>query len=224
MFRLSNLIKSTLENEKSRSLDGSIIIWNMTNRCNLLCHHCYSKASANEKETLALEDILNTIPKLKKAGVNFVIFSGGEPLLRKDIFEIAQCMKENKIMTYLSTNGTYITEKNAQKIIDTFNYIGISIDGSRDIGGDIGWFKKGDMIDEFWDASLKLKPQEFTKEPVKSMFGYHIIFLDEIQEPITKNLEQVYSNIENQIKMERFQAIIDERIKNIKKDANIIIK
>lgn len=99
-----------------------------------------------------------------------------------------------------------------------------SIDGSRDTGGDIGWFKKGDMIDEFWDASLKLKPQEFTKEPVKSMFGYHIIFLDEIQEPITINLEQVYSNIENQIKMERFQAIIDERIKNIKKDANIIIK
>lgn len=133
MFRLSNLIKSTLENEKSRSLDGSIIIWNMTNRCNLLCHHCYSKASANEKETLALEDILNTIPKLKKAGVNFVIFSGGEPLLRKDIFEIAQCMKENKIMTYLSTNGTYITEKNAQKIIDTFNYIGISIDGIGEV-------------------------------------------------------------------------------------------
>ena len=99
-----------------------------------------------------------------------------------------------------------------------------SIDGSREKGGDIGWFKKGDMIDEFWDASLKLKPQEFTKEPVKSMFGYHIIFLDEIQEPITINLEQVYSNIENQIKMERFQAIIDERIKNIKKDAKITIK
>ena len=99
-----------------------------------------------------------------------------------------------------------------------------SIDGSRQSGGELGWFSKGDMIDEFWDASLALKPQEFTKEPVKSMFGYHIIFLDEIQEPITINLEQVYSNIENQIKMERFQAIIDERIKNIKKDANIIIK
>src|SRR5574344_2807339 len=96
MFRLSNLIKSTLENKKSRSLNGSIIIWNMTNRCNLLCHHCYSKASANEKETLALEDILNTIPKLKIAGVNFVIFSGGEPLLRKDIFEIAQCMRSEE--------------------------------------------------------------------------------------------------------------------------------
>ena len=99
-----------------------------------------------------------------------------------------------------------------------------SIDGSRDSGGDIGWFKKGDMIDEFWNASVKLKQQEFTKEPVKSMFGYHIIFLDEIQEPLTIKLEQVYSNIENQIRMDKFQTIIDEKIKNIKKDAQITIK
>ena len=99
-----------------------------------------------------------------------------------------------------------------------------SIDGSRDSGGELGWFSKGDMIDEFWDATLKLKAKEFTKEPVKSMFGYHIIFLDEIQEPLTIKLEQVYSNIENQIRMDKFQSVIDERIKNIKKDAKIIIK
>ena len=71
---------------------------------------------------------------------------------------------------------------------------------------------------------MKLKPKEFTKEPVKSMFGYHIIFLDEIQEPLTIKLDQVYSNIENQIRMDKFQSVIDERIKNIKKDAKIIIK
>ena|SRR5574344_1379176 len=99
-----------------------------------------------------------------------------------------------------------------------------SIDGSRQSGGELGWFSKGDMIDEFWDATLKLKPKEFTKEPVKSMFGYHIIFLDEIQEPLTIKLDQVYSNIENQIRMDKFQSVIDERIKNIKKDAKIIIK
>lgn len=133
MFRLSNLIKSTLHNEKSRTLNGSIIIWNFTNRCNLLCHHCYSKADANEKDTLSFENIQHTIPKLKKAGVNFVIFSGGEPLLRKDIFDIAQCMKDNGIMTYLSTNGMYINPKNVKQIIDTFNYIGISIDGIEHI-------------------------------------------------------------------------------------------
>jgi radical SAM protein with 4Fe4S-binding SPASM domain len=130
MFRLSNLIQSTLEQTTpTRSLNGSIMIWNFTNRCNLLCHHCYSKADANEKDTLSFEQIEQTIPKLKRAGVNFVIFSGGEPLIRKDIFDIAKCMKENKIMTYLSTNGMYINDNNVQKIIDTFNYIGISIDG-----------------------------------------------------------------------------------------------
>ena len=133
MFRLSNLIKSTLNEQTSRTLNGSIIIWNFTNRCNLLCHHCYSKADANEKETLTFEQIQHTIPKLKKAGVNFIIFSGGEPLLRKDIFDIASCMKNNGIMTYLSTNGMYISPKNVQHIIDTFNYIGISIDGIEHI-------------------------------------------------------------------------------------------
>ncbi len=133
MFRLSNLIKSTLENKKSRILNGSIMIWNFTNRCNLLCHHCYSKADAHGKDTLTLEEIKETIKKLKKGGVNFVIFSGGEPLLRADIFDIAQCMKDNGIMTYLSTNGMYIKEHNIDTIIKTFNYIGISIDGIKEV-------------------------------------------------------------------------------------------
>jgi radical SAM protein with 4Fe4S-binding SPASM domain len=133
MFRLSNLIQSTLEGQPSRTLSGAIMIWNFTNRCNLLCHHCYSKASANEQDSLSFEQIANTIPKLKKAGVNFVIFSGGEPLLRKDIFDIAALMKENQMMTYLSTNGMYINPKNVKQIIDTFNYIGISIDGIEQI-------------------------------------------------------------------------------------------
>ncbi len=133
MFRLSNLIKSTLENKKERALNGSIMIWNFTNRCNLFCHHCYSKADPNNKDTLTFDQIKNTIPSMIKGGVKFVIFSGGEPLIRKDIFDIAAVMKEAGIMTYLSTNGMYINEKNAKKIVDTFNYIGISIDGTKEI-------------------------------------------------------------------------------------------
>lgn len=146
MFRLSNLIKTTFNDVKSRTLNGSIMIWNFTNRCNLLCHHCYSKADANEKDTLTFEQIKDTIPKLKKAGINFVIFSGGEPLLRKDIFDIANEMKKNNIMTYLSTNGMYVSEKNVDEIIETFNYIGISIDGIEEIHdhfrGQVGSYKK----------------------------------------------------------------------------------
>ncbi len=133
MFRLSNLIKSTLEEKPQRSLDGSIMIWNFTNRCNLFCKHCYSKADPYTKDTLSFAEIERTIGELKKSNIKFIIFSGGEPLLRKDIFDIAKCVKDAGLMSYLSTNGMYINEKNVQQIIDTFNYIGISIDGTKDI-------------------------------------------------------------------------------------------
>lgn len=99
-----------------------------------------------------------------------------------------------------------------------------SLDGSKHNGGNLDWISKNDVIDEFWEATNNLNIGEYTKNPVKTMFGYHIIFLNEIQEPLTINLEQVYSNIENQIQMEKFQSVIDEEIKNIKKDANIIVK
>ncbi len=133
MFRLSNLLKSTVEGKKSRTLNGSILIWNFTNRCNLSCLHCYSKASLESNDTLTTKKIFETIPKLKKAGIKFVIFSGGEPLTRRDIFDIAKAFRDEGISTYLSTNGLYIHKSNVKKIIDTFGYIGISIDGEREI-------------------------------------------------------------------------------------------
>ena len=131
MFRLSNLLKSVTEGKEVRVLDGSIAIWNFTNRCNLSCMHCYSRADLDSTDTLSTEDIMNTLPKLKENGVKFIIFSGGEPLTRKDLFDIAERCRELGIITYLSTNGLYVGHKNAQKILDTFNYVGISIDGSE---------------------------------------------------------------------------------------------
>ncbi len=133
MFRLSNFLKSSIEGKKQRELSGAILIWNFTNRCNLSCLHCYSKASLDSEDKFTTEKILKTIPQLKKAGIKFVIFSGGEPLTRKDIFDIAEAFKKEGIFTYLSTNGLYIHKSNVKKIIDTFGYIGISIDGSREI-------------------------------------------------------------------------------------------
>ena len=132
MFRLSNLISSVLEGKPSRELNGSIAIWNFTNRCNLNCLHCYSKASLDSKDTLTTKTIMQTLPKLKEANVKFIIFSGGEPLTRSDIFDIANRAKELGIITYLSTNGLYVKNSNALKILDTFNYIGISIDGNEE--------------------------------------------------------------------------------------------
>jgi len=131
MLRISNLIKSSIKDLPQRELNGAIAIWNFTNRCNLSCLHCYSKATLDEKDILSTEVIFKTIESLKKAGIKFIIFSGGEPLVRKDIFDIAKKCKDEGIFTYLSTNGLYINPGNVRKIIDTFGYIGISIDGDE---------------------------------------------------------------------------------------------
>lgn len=131
MFRLTNLLSSVVEDKKQRVLDGSIAIWNFTNRCNLSCLHCYSKSTLDEVDTLTTSQIKKTILELKESGVKFIIFSGGEPLTRKDIFEIADFCKENGVITYLSSNGLYFTKGNIQRIIDSFNYVGVSIDGDE---------------------------------------------------------------------------------------------
>jgi radical SAM protein with 4Fe4S-binding SPASM domain len=131
MFRLSNLIASVVENKKERVLDGSIAIWNFTNRCNLSCLHCYSKSTLDEVDTLSTQQIKKTILQMKENGVKFIIFSGGEPLTRKDLFDIANFCKEQGIITYLSSNGLYFTKSNIKKITQTFNYVGVSIDGDE---------------------------------------------------------------------------------------------
>jgi radical SAM protein with 4Fe4S-binding SPASM domain len=122
-----------VEDIPPRVLNGSIAIWNFTNRCNLSCLHCYSKADLDAVDTLSTDKIMDTLPKLKEGGVKFIIFSGGEPLTRRDIFDIAKGARELGIITYLSSNGLYIKSSNAKKILDTFNYVGISIDGTEEI-------------------------------------------------------------------------------------------
>ena len=133
MFRLSNLLKSVTAGKPARVLEGSIAIWNFTNRCNLSCLHCYSRADLDSKDVLTTEAIMETLPGLKANGVKFIIFSGGEPLTRKDIYDIAARCRELGIVTYLSTNGLYVKTSNAERILDAFDYIGISIDGSPEV-------------------------------------------------------------------------------------------
>ena len=179
MFRLSNLIKSVTSGQKERSLDGSIIIWNFTNRCNLACHHCYSYANPNSEDFLTTEFILDSIKELKKAGIKFVIFSGGEPLIRKDIFVISKAMREAGIVTYLSTNGLYVDEKNVDNIIKYFNYIGISIDGIEEVHDEFrglkGAYKKSldaiDLIQKHGgNAGIRFTITNETKESFYSIF------------------------------------------------------
>ena len=106
-----------------------IVVWNVTLKCNLNCLHCY--ASAGKKvEELKTEECFNIIDQLAEIKVPTILFSGGEPLLRNDIFEVAEYANSKGINCVLSTNGTLITEKMAEKLKDSgFIYVGVSIDG-----------------------------------------------------------------------------------------------
>jgi heme d1 biosynthesis radical SAM protein NirJ len=110
---------------------GPVVIWNLIRRCNLTCMHCYSiSADIDFPGELSTADVMNVMDDLKAFGVRALILSGGEPLLRKDIFQIAERAKAMGFYTALSTNGTLIDAPLASRIHATgFDYVGISLDG-----------------------------------------------------------------------------------------------
>jgi len=108
-----------------------IVVWNCTRKCNLHCVHCYSSAGDKDPaEVLNTEQAKSFIRDLADFGVPVILFSGGEPLLREDIFELASFAREQGIRTALSTNGTLISEDMAREIKNaSFAEVGISLDG-----------------------------------------------------------------------------------------------
>ena len=108
-----------------------IVVWNCTRKCNLRCVHCYSNAGNQDSpEALNTEEARSFIRDLADFGVPVMLFSGGEPLLREDIFELAGFATQQGIRTVLSTNGTLITKEVAERIRDAgFAEVGISLDG-----------------------------------------------------------------------------------------------
>lgn len=134
MFRISQYLKEVLYPSPlgpKRNPPGPVVIWNLIRRCNLTCKHCYSiSADTNFKGELSTEEVFTVMDDLKAFGVPVLILSGGEPLLRDDIFEISHRAKDMGFYVGLSSNGTLITEDNIKKIADVnYNYVGISIDG-----------------------------------------------------------------------------------------------
>ncbi|WP_456406852.1 heme d1 biosynthesis radical SAM protein NirJ [Thiolapillus sp.] len=134
MFRISQFMKEILDPTSlgpKRNPPGPVVIWNLIRRCNLTCKHCYSiSADTDFPNELSTAQVYEVMEDLKQFGVPVLILSGGEPLLRPDIFDIAQRSKDMGFYTALSTNGTLIDESNIDKIADMgFDYLGISIDG-----------------------------------------------------------------------------------------------
>ena len=116
------------------ALPGPVVIWNLIRRCNLTCKHCYSiSTDVDFAGELSGAEVNAVMDDLKAFRVPVLILSGGEPLLRADIFEIAARAKAMGFYTGLSTNGTLIDAPMAKRIAATgFDYVGISLDGLRE--------------------------------------------------------------------------------------------
>jgi heme d1 biosynthesis radical SAM protein NirJ len=111
-----------------------VVIWNLVRRCNLTCKHCYSiSADKDFPGELSTEEVFGVMDDLKAFRVPVLILSGGEPLLRPDVFAIARRAKAMGFYVGLSSNGTLIDADQVEHIAEVgFDYVGISLDGLRD--------------------------------------------------------------------------------------------
>lgn len=164
MFRVSQYMRELAQAEatgeyptsrrSSRSIPGKgmgpVVIWNLIRRCNLTCKHCYALSADHDyPNELSTEEVYEVMDDLKAFKVPVLILSGGEPLLRPDIFEVSLRAKEMGFYVGLSTNGTLIDEPMANKIASTgFDYVGISLDGLK------ATHDKFRRLDGAFDASL----------------------------------------------------------------------
>jgi 12,18-didecarboxysiroheme deacetylase len=112
-----------------------VVVWNITRRCNLKCVHCYAHAKDmsfdNELTTKAGKNLIDDLSQFK---VPVILFSGGEPTIRKDLPELAAYAVEKGMRAVISTNGTLITQQMARVLKDIgLSYVGISLDGMEEI-------------------------------------------------------------------------------------------
>ncbi|MFZ5988010.1 MAG: radical SAM protein [Bacillota bacterium] len=110
---------------------GPVVVLNLTKACNLKCIHCYANAQLkpceNELSTQEVEGLINDLSQFR---VPVLLFSGGEPLLRKDIFHLIRYTSNLGIRPVVSTNGTLITREFALSLKESgVKYVGISLDG-----------------------------------------------------------------------------------------------
>lgn len=110
------------------------IVWDFTYQCNLKCKHCYENAGGKKRPELSTDEakqVLDILSKLAGIGLPALSFSGGEPLARKDFFELAAYAKKRVGYVSIASNGTLITRDNAKKIKDAgVDYVEISVDGA----------------------------------------------------------------------------------------------
>ena len=124
--------RSTLTDDMKRGLDAPICLtWELTYACNLACTHCLSSSGRRDPRELSTEECYAVIDELERLQVFYVNIGGGEPMIRKDFFDILDYANRHHVGVKFSTNGSYITAESAQRLA-SMDYldIQISIDGA----------------------------------------------------------------------------------------------
>jgi len=198
-----------------------VVVWNVTRACNLKCIHCYARAVDRKKENeLTHDQGLALIDDLAAFGVPVILFSGGEPLVRPDLVELARYAVKKGMRAVISTNGTLITKSKAEELMAVgLSYVGISLDGMEAVN-DRFRGKKGAFRDAMAgmrncrEAGLKVGLR-FTINRINAKEIPHIFdLLEEYQIPRACFYHLVYAGrgsdlIEEDLNHEETRKVVD---------------
>lgn len=112
-----------------------VVVWNITRQCNLKCRHCYAQAQGKKtKGELTTQEGKKVLDDLSAYGAPVILFSGGEPVMRPDLPELAEYAVAKGMRAVISTNGTLITRDMAKIFKEIgLSYVGISLDGMETV-------------------------------------------------------------------------------------------
>jgi len=160
-----------------------VVVWNVTKACNLRCIHCYASADNRPAENeLTTEEGFRLLEDLAQFGCPVVLFSGGEPLVRPDIFDLIAYAVRLGLRAVLSTNGTLIDHDLAKELKKLgLSYVGISLDGIGEVHdrfrGSKGCFEKvvqaiENCQREGLKVGLRFTINKFNAEEIPKVFDF----------------------------------------------------
>ncbi|MDD3887516.1 MAG: radical SAM protein [Patescibacteria group bacterium] len=142
-----------------KKIDKKIIVWNVTSKCNLKCEFCFGPEQ--RVDDLNTNQARKMIDQFKMQGVEKIVFTGGEPLTRKDIIDLIQYAKKQGFYTILHTNGLLLTKEKLEMLAKFLDQINLPIDGCDEDTNMIirkrGVFEKVLEILEWLEEYRKLK-------------------------------------------------------------------
>ncbi len=209
-----------------------VVVWNITRTCNLRCIHCYAHASeqSKDKEMTGAQG-REFLDDLAGFGVPVVLFSGGEPLMRPDLVELADYAVSKGMRAVISTNGTLINRKKAEELKKIgLSYVGVSLDGMEEVNdrfrGKQGAFQaaiKG--IENCLEAGLKVGLRftinRMNASEVPSMFDilekysipricfYHLVYAGRGSNLVKEDLDHVQTRKIVDLIMDRTKDLHD---------------